>query len=130
MSAQWEKKEGNQGVLTFEVSSEQFEDALDQAFKKVVKTEQVPGIRKGKVPLKLCEAECGVEALYQDGVDIVLPESYVQAVEENGIEPIDQPELDIEKIERGKPLIFTANVEVKPEVTLGDYKGLEVEEQD
>src|SRR5699024_3716491 len=130
MSAQWEKKEGNQGVLTFEVSSEQFEDALDQAFKKVVKTVQVPGFRKGKVPRKLFEAQFGVESLYQDAVDIVLPDAYVQAVEESGIEPIDQPELDIEQIERGKPLIFTANVEVKPEVTLGDYKRLEVEEQD
>src|SRR5699024_2373935 len=88
MSAQWEKKEGNQGVLTFEVSSEQFEDALDQAFKKVVKTVQVPGFRKGKVPRKHFEAQFGVESLYQDAVDIVLPDAYVQAVEESGIEPI------------------------------------------
>src|SRR5699024_12641727 len=100
------------------------------AYRKVVETGQVPGFRKGKVPRRLCEARFGVESRYQGAVDIVLPDAYVQAVEESGIEPIDQPELDIEQSERGKPLIFTANVEVKPEVTLGDYKGLEVEEQD
>src|SRR5690625_443225 len=130
MSAKWEKKEGNQGVLTFEVVPEDFEKALDQAFKKVVKTIEIPGFRKGKVPRKIFEQRFGVESLYQDAVDIVLPDAYMNGVTEADIEPIDQPEIDIEQIERGKPLIFTANVEVKPEVTLGDYKGLEVEEQD
>src|SRR5699024_7580459 len=130
MSAKWEKNEGNKGVLTFEVSPEEFEKGLDQAFKKVVKTIEIPGFRKGKVPRKIFEQRFGVESLFQDAVDIVLPDAYMNSVTETGIEPIDQPEIDIEQIERGKPLIFTANVEVKPEVTLGDYKGLEVEEQD
>ena len=130
MSAKWEKQEGNEGVLTFEVSSDEFEKALDQAFKKVVKTIEIPGFRKGKVPRKIFEHRFGVESLYQDAVDIVLPDAYMKGVEETNIEPIDQPEIDIEQIERGKALIFTANVEVKPEVTLGEYKGLEVEEQD
>lgn len=130
MTAKWEKKEGNQGVLTFEVSPEEFEKALDQAFKKVVKTIEIPGFRKGRVPRNIFEHRFGVESLYQDAVDIVLPDAYMKAVEEAGIEPIDQPEIDIEQIERGEPLIFTADVEVKPEVTLGDYKGLEVEEED
>lgn len=130
MSAKWEKNEGNKGVLTFEVSPEEFEKGLDQAFKKVVKTIEIPGFRKGKVPRKIFEQRFGVESLFQDAVDIVLPDAYMNSVAEAGIEPIDQPEIDIEQIERGKPLIFTANVEVKPEVTLGDYKGLEVEEQD
>ncbi|HAM81450.1 MAG TPA: trigger factor, partial [Ornithinibacillus sp.] len=76
------------------------------------------------------EKRFGVEALYQDAVDIVLPDAYVKAVEDTGIEPIDQPSIDIEQIERGNTLIFTAEVTVKPEVKLGDYKGLEVEEQD
>ncbi len=71
----------------------------------------------------------GVESLYQDAVDIVLPDAYVKAVEEAGIEPIEQPEVDIEEIEQGKGVTFKATVNVKPEVTLGDYKGLEVEEQ-
>lgn len=130
MSAKWEKKEGNEGVLTFEVSAEEFDKALDQAFKKVRKDVQIPGFRKGKVPRKIFEARFGVEALYQDAVDIVLPSAYTAAIEETEIEPIDQPEVDIEQIEQGKPLIFTAEVQVKPEVTLGEYKGLEVEKQD
>ena len=130
MTAKWEKQEGNEGVLTFEVSADEFENALDQAFKKVVKQVQVPGFRKGKVPRKIFDKRFGVESLYQDAVDIVLPDAYTKAVEETGIEPIDQPNVDIEQIEQGKDLIFTANVTVKPEVALGEYKGLEVEEQD
>jgi trigger factor len=130
MSVKWEKKEGNEGVLTFEVSAEEFEAALDKAFAKVVKTVQVPGFRKGKMPRGMFEKRFGIESLYQDAVDIVLPDAYVKAVEESGIDPIDQPSIDIEEIERGKALVFTADVTVKPEVKLGEYKGLEVEELD
>ncbi len=130
MSAKWEKKEGNEGVLTFEVDTDEFDKALDQAFKKVVKDVQVPGFRKGKVPRNIFEKRFGVEALYQDAVDIVLPDAYMKAVEEAGITPVDRPDVDIEQIEKGKPLVFTAEVTVKPEVTLGEYKGLEVEEKD
>lgn len=129
MSANWEKQEGNEGVLTFEVPVEKFDDALDKAFKKVVKDIQIPGFRKGKIPRKIFEKRFGIESLYQDAVDIVLPDAYVQAIDETGIEPIAQPDVDIEKIEQGEPLIFTAKVEVKPEVILGEYKGLEVEEE-
>lgn len=130
MTAKWEKDQGNQGVLTVEVDAERFESALDQAFKKVVKQVSVPGFRKGKVPRKIFERRFGVEALYQDALDIILPEAYSEAVKETGIEPVDRPEVDIEQIEKGKPLIFKATVTVKPEVKLGQYKGLEVEEQD
>lgn len=130
MTAKWEKDQGNEGVLTIEVDSERFDSALDQAFKKVVKEVNIPGFRKGKVPRKIFEQRFGVEALYQDAVDLILPEAYNNAVEETGIEPVDQPEVDIEQIEKGKPLIFKATVTVKPEVKLGEYKGLEVEEQD
>ncbi|GAA0442276.1 trigger factor [Lentibacillus halophilus] len=129
MSAQWEKQEGNQGILTIQVDAEEFDRALDQAFKKVVKDVQIPGFRKGKVPRKIFENRFGVESLYQDAVDIVLPDAYSKAVQETGIEPIEQPDVDIEEIEKGKDLIFKATVNVKPEVDLGDYKGLEVEEQ-
>ncbi|MFC3040039.1 trigger factor [Virgibacillus xinjiangensis] len=129
MSAKWEKQEGNVGVLTFDVSADEFEKALDQAFKKVRKDIQIPGFRKGKIPRKIFESRFGVESLYQDAVDIVLPNAYVQAIDETGIEPIEQPEVDIENIERGEDLVFTAKVQVKPEVNLGEYKGLEVEEQ-
>ncbi|RPF55451.1 trigger factor [Aquisalibacillus elongatus] len=130
MSAKWEKKEGNEGVLTFEVDTDEFDQALDQAFKKVVKDVQIPGFRKGKVPRNIFEKRFGVEALYQDAVDIVLPDAYMKAVEESGITPVAQPDVDIEQIEQGKPLIFTATVAVKPEVELGEYRGLEVEEKD
>lgn len=130
MTAKWEKKEGNLGTLTVEVSADKFNEALDQAFKKVVKDVQLPGFRKGRVPRGLFEQRFGVESLYQDAVDIVLPEAYTAAVEETGISPVDQPSIDITQIERGQPLIFTAEVTVKPEVKLGDYKGLEVEEED
>ncbi|SDI92051.1 trigger factor [Salimicrobium halophilum] len=130
MSAKWEKKEGNQGTLTVEVSAEEFDKALDQAFKKVVKQVQVPGFRKGKVPRKIFEGRFGVEALYQDALDIILPEKYTEAVQETGIEPVDQPDVDVDQIEKGQPLIFTADVTVKPEVELGEYKGLEVEDAD
>ncbi|GAA4062240.1 trigger factor [Amphibacillus indicireducens] len=130
MTAKWEKKEGNVGTLTVEVEAAKFNDALDQAFKKVVKDVQLPGFRKGKVPRGLFEQRFGVESLYQDAVDFVLPEAYTAAVEETGISPVDQPDVDITQIEKGEPLIFTAEVTVKPEVKLGDYKGLEIEEED
>ncbi|QDP40776.1 trigger factor [Radiobacillus deserti] len=130
MTAKWEKQEGNEGVLTFEVSADKFEEGLDTAFKKVSKDVQIPGFRKGKIPRKIFEQRFGVESLYQDAIDAVLPEAYSNAIDETGIEPVDQPSVDIENIERGQNLVFTATVTVKPEVKLGDYKGLEVEEQD
>ncbi|MUV39407.1 Trigger factor [Lentibacillus sp. JNUCC-1] len=130
MSAKWEKQEGNEGVLTFTVEADEFDKGLDQAFKKVVKDVQIPGFRKGRVPRMIFENRFGVESLYQDAVDILLPEAYSNAVETAGIDPVDQPEIDIEQIEKGKDLVFTAKVTVKPEVKLGQYKDLEVEEQD
>ncbi len=130
MTAKWEKLEGNEGVLTVEVDSEKVDKALDQAFKKVVKKVNVPGFRKGKVPRAIFEKQFGVESLYQDALDILLPEAYGEAIDETGIEPVDRPEIDIDTIEKGHNLIFTAKVTVKPEVTLGAYKELEVEEED
>ncbi|WLR50113.1 trigger factor [Bacillus tianshenii] len=131
MAAKWEKLEGNQGKLTVEVDAAQVDQALDQAFKKVVKQINVPGFRKGKMPRFMFEKRFGVEALYQDAVDIMLPQAYAGAIDEAGIDPVAQPEdIDVEQIEKGKNFIFTATVTVKPEVELGEYKGLEVEEQD
>lgn len=130
MSAKWEKKENNQGVLTIEVEAEKVNDALDQAFKKVVKQVNIPGFRKGKIPRKMFEQRFGVESLYQDALDILLPAAYGEAIDETGIEPVDQPDINIDQIEAGKNLVFTATVTVKPEVKLGEYKGLEVEELD
>ncbi|MDM5330809.1 trigger factor [Neobacillus sp. CF12] len=130
MTVKWEKLEGNTGVLTVEVSAEKVNEGLTAAFNKVVKTVNVPGFRKGKMPRPMFEKRFGVESLYQDALDILLPEAYGNAIDEAGIEPIDRPDIDIEQMEKGKELIFKATVQVKPEVTLGEYKGLEVEEID
>ncbi|MDQ0156154.1 trigger factor [Robertmurraya andreesenii] len=130
MSAKWEKTEGNQGVLTIEIDAEKLNEGLDFAFKKVVKQVNVPGFRKGKMPRGMFEKRFGVESLYQDAIDYLLPEAYANAIEETGIDPVDRPEIDVEQIEKGKPVIFKATVTVKPEVKLGEYKGLEVEKFD
>lgn len=126
MTANWEKIEKNQGVLTVEVAADRVDAALDKAFKKVAAKVNVPGFRKGKVPRAMFEKRFGVESLYQDALDILLPEAYMEAVQEAGIEPIDRPEVDVQEMGKGQALKFTAKVQVKPEVTLGDYKGLEL----
>lgn len=125
MSHKWEKQEGNEGLLTVTVPAEEFNQALDEAFVKVSKDVSLPGFRKGKVPRQMFEKRFGVESLYQDALDIVLSPNYAKAVEEEGITPVDQPEVDIVEIEKGKDLIFSAKVTVEPEAKLGEYKGLE-----
>jgi trigger factor len=127
MSVKWEKSEGNQGVLTIEVEAAEVNKGLDEAFKKVVKQINVPGFRKGKMPRQMFEKRFGVESLYQDALDVILPDAYANAIEEAGINPVDRPEIDVEQMEKGLNLIFKATVTVMPEVTLGDYKGIEVE---
>ena len=102
MSVKWEKQEGNTGILTVEVAAEKVNAGLDQAFKKVVKDVQAPGFRKGKMPRQMFEKMYGVESLFNEALDFILPEAYGQAVEEAGIEPIDRPEIDIEQMEKGK----------------------------
>ncbi|WP_100488731.1 trigger factor [Sporolactobacillus pectinivorans] len=129
VEASWEKKEGNVGTLTFEVDADSFSQALDKAFKKVVKKVNVPGFRKGRVPRVLFEQRFGVEALYEDAIDFVLPDAYSEAIDQTGIEPVDKPQVDVEEIGKGKKLVLKADVTVKPEVKLGEYKGLEVEEK-
>lgn len=130
MAAKWEKLENNQGVLTVEVNADEVDQALDQAFKKVVQKVNVPGFRKGKIPRKMFEARFGVESLYQDALDILLPAAYGQAVRETGIEPVDRPEVEVEQMAKGENLIFKATVTVKPEVKLGEYKNLTIEPKD
>ncbi|MEJ9280518.1 trigger factor [Ureibacillus thermosphaericus] len=127
MSAKWEKKDGNTGVLTIEVPAEEVNKALDQAFKKVVNQITVPGFRKGKVPRQIFEKRFGVEALYQDALEIIIPEAYSKAIDETGIFPVDYPEIgELDGFEKDKDFTFTATVTVKPEPKLGEYKGLEV----
>ncbi|KOO52346.1 trigger factor [Viridibacillus arvi] len=130
MSVKWEKQEGNTGLLTVEVSAEKVNEALDQAFKKVVKQINVPGFRKGKMPRQMFEQRFGVESLYQDALEILVNGNYPLALDEAGVEPVDQPEIDFEAINKNEAFTFTAKVTVRPEVTLGDYKGLEVTKQD
>lgn len=129
VEAKWEKKEGNTGTLTFEIDADSFDQALDKAFKKVVKKVTVPGFRKGRVPRSLFERRFGVEALYEDAIDFVLPDAYSEAISQTGIEPVDKPQVDVEEIGKGKKLVLKADVTVKPEVKLGKYTGLEVEEK-
>lgn len=127
IKANWEKKEGYEGTLTITVSAERFGDALDQAFKTVVKTVSLPGFRQGRIPRGIFEQRFGVESLFQDAVDLILPDVYNEAVAETGIFPVDQPDVEVGEIEKGKEVVFTCEVIVKPEATLGEYKGLEVE---
>ncbi|MBM5697393.1 trigger factor [Listeria innocua] len=130
MSVKWEKQEGNVGKLTFEIEQEKVKEGLDRAFVKVRKTLNVPGFRKGKVPRQIFNQRFGEEALYQDALDILLPEVYSQAIDEAGIDPVDTPQVNIESMEKGETWVLTADVTVKPEVKLGDYKGLEVEKRE
>ena len=130
MTATWEKKEGNQGLLTVTVPIEQVDKVLDKAIKKFLKQINVTGFRKRKMPRPLFEQRFGVESLYQDALDFILPEAYGNAVEEAEINPVDRPEIDVTQMEKGKELIFEATVTVEPEVELGEYKGLAIEKQD
>ncbi|MDQ0061251.1 trigger factor [Paenibacillus harenae] len=127
MKATWEKIDKNIVSIDVEVEAEQVATALDQAFKKVVQKVNVPGFRKGKVPRGIFESRFGVESLYQDAIDILLPDAYTAAVNENNLQPVDRPEIDVEQFAKGQTFKFKAKVIVKPEVTLGEYKGLEIE---
>ncbi len=127
MSVKWEKQEGNQGLLTIEVPAAEVNNALDKAFNKIVKQINEPGFRKGKMPRPLFEKKYGVEALYQDALEIIIPDAYSNAIDEAGIEPVDYPEIaGTENFAKGQDFTFTATVTVKPEPKLGEYKGLEV----
>ncbi|MEK0314378.1 trigger factor [Cohnella sp. 56] len=125
MQAKWEKIEKNVGVLEVEIDEAQVAEALDKAFKKVIQKVNVPGFRKGKVPRVIFESRFGIESLYQDAIDILLPGAYGEAVEQTGIVPVDRPEVDVEQFGKGQAFKFKAKVTVKPEVQLGEYKGLE-----
>ena len=130
MSVKWEKQEGNTGLLTVEVPAAEVDKALDKAFTKVVKQINVPGFRKGKMPRPMFEKMYGVEALYQDALEIVINSSYPVALDEAGVEPIDYPQIDgTENFAKGTDFTYVATVTVKPEPKLGEYKGLEVTKQ-
>ena len=130
MSLQVEKLEGNMAKLTIEASAEEFEQAIEKAYQKNKNKLSIPGFRKGKVPRKMIEQMYGKEIFYEDAANIVIPYVYAMAVDECTEEIVSQPTVDIVQAEAGKPFIFTAEVALKPEVTLGMYKGVEVEKTD
>lgn len=128
MSVKVETVETNKVKLTITLSAESFDKALDAAFKKVSKNLQAPGFRKGKMPRPMFEQKFGVEALYEDALDALLPKAYMDAVAETNIAPVAAPSWDIKQIGKGQELVAEATVVVKPEVELGQYTGIEVEE--
>ncbi len=127
MSLQVENLEKNMAKLTVEVPAEKFESAIRTAFNKNKNRFNIPGFRRGKAPLQMVEKMYGVEVLYEDAANTLLDETYPDAVKECGLDIVSSPEIDIQQIEKGKTFIYTALVAVKPEVTLGEYKGVEVE---
>lgn len=129
MSVQVEKLEKSMAKLTIEVSAEDFNAAMDKAYQKSKGRISLPGFRKGKAPRAMIEKMYGPSIFYEDAANIVIPDAYEAAAEESGLEIVAQPEIDIEQVEKGKAFIFTAVVAVKPEVTLGEYKGIEVEKK-
>lgn len=131
MSAKWERdSEASKGTLTFEIDVHTIKKGLDEAFVETKKKITVPGFRKGRVPRQIFDQMYGEESLYQDALNKVLPDAYSAAVKEAKIEPVAQPQIDIKSMEKDQPWVLTATVDVKPEVKLGDYKGMEVPEQD
>jgi trigger factor len=126
MKVNLEKIENNTAYLNFEVDEEQFEKAMEQAYRKDVKRFSIPGFRKGKAPRSLIEMHYGPEVFYESAVEIILPEAYKKGVEDFHLEPVDQPKFDVQQIEKGKPVLATAEVVVKPKVNISEYKGLEV----
>ena len=127
MSLQVEKLEKNMAKITVEVPAEQFEKALTAAFNKNKSRFNIPGFRKGKAPQAMVEKMYGVEVLYEDAINEALDATYGDAVTESELDVVSRPEIDVVQVEKGKELIYTATVAVKPEVTLGEYKGIEVE---
>ncbi len=130
MSLQVEKLEKNMAKLTVEVPAEEVEAALQNAYLKNRKQISVPGFRKGKVPRQMIEKMYGPEVFYDDAANALIQKAYPQAADECELEIVSRPTVDIVQLEKGKSFIFTAEVAVKPEVTLGQYKGIEVEKAD
>ncbi|MCT3451835.1 trigger factor [Limosilactobacillus fermentum] len=131
MSVKWERdSDAPKGTLTFDIDTETIQKGIDHAFTRTQKRISVPGFRKGHVPRTIFNQMYGEESLYQDALNDVLPDAYEAAIKEACIEPVDQPQVNVESMEKGQPWTLTATVAVKPEVTLGDYKGMEVPEQD
>lgn len=129
MSLQVENLEKNMAKLTIEVSADEFDKAMEKAYHKNKNKINVQGFRKGKAPRAMIEKMYGAGIFYEDAANIVIPDAYEKAAEESKLEIVSQPNIDVVQIEKGKSFIFTAEVAVKPEVTLGEYKGVQVEKK-
>ena len=128
MSLQVEKLEKNMAKLTIEVSAEEVDAAIEKAYQKNKGKINIQGFRKGKAPRQMIEKMYGVGVFYEDAANIIIPDAYSKEVSEcKEVEVVSQPEIDVVQIEKGKPFIFTAVVATKPEVELGEYKGIKVE---
>ncbi|MCI9663389.1 MAG: trigger factor [Lachnospiraceae bacterium] len=127
MSVQVEKLEKNMARLTIEVSAQDLEKAIEDAFQKNKNKISVPGFRKGKVPRKMVEKMYGQEIFYEDAANALIPEAYEKALDECTEDIVSSPKIDVVQIEAGKPFVFTAEVALKPEVKLGKYKGVTVD---
>ena len=128
MPVKWGPR-NNKVKLEIEVPSPKVDTALARAYRQVVAKVNLPGFRKGKIPRQVLEMRFGPEILHNDALDILIPDAYSQAIKEADLEPIDEPEIECHQLETGKPLLFEAVVEVMPEVVLGPYKGIEVEQE-
>ncbi len=126
MSATYEKVSSNKAKLSFTVPAEQFEAAMQKAYLKNRGKINVPGFRRGKAPRKLIETMYGESVFYDDAFQLIFPDLYDEAVKENNLQVVDQPEVDVQEIGEGMDLVFSCEVFVRPDVTLGDYKGLTV----
>ena len=127
MSLQVERLEHNMAKLTIEVAAEEVEKAIQAAYLKERNKISVPGFRKGKVPRQMIEKMYGAEIFYDEAANKLVSESYPKAYDECELELVSQPQIEVVQLEKGKPFIYTAEVAVKPEVTLGEYKGLKVD---
>ena len=125
MSSTFEKLTSNKVKLNFVVSAEDFDKALATAYSKNVKRFNIPGFRRGKAPRHVIEMHYGPSVFFEDAFDEIFPVVYSEAIKEHNVEPVDRPELDVTQIEKGKDLIFSVEVFVRPDVVLGDYKNLE-----
>lgn len=130
MSVQVENLEKSMARLTIEVAADEFEAALNKAYQKSKNKINLPGFRKGKAPRAMIEKMYGAGIFVEDAANIIIPDAYESAAKESELEIVAQPEIVVEQAEKGKPFIFTATVAIKPDVTLGDYKGIEVEKKE
>ena len=126
MSVTVEKKDNNMAVLTIEVPAEKFVEAIEKAYQRQKKSIVIPGFRKGKAPRRMIQKLYGAQVFFEEAANLIFQTTYSDAAKESGEKIVSSPQIDIKQIEEGKPFIYTATVALRPEVTLGQYKGVEI----